>query len=204
MLELDPDNRLLARGPRYRLDAEVIRDQALAISGLLSDQYGGPSVKPPQPDGLWLAVGYTRSDTARFIADTGDKAYRRSVYIFWKRTSPPPQMSILDAPSRESCTAHRERTNTPLQALLLLNETQLFQAAKQLASRVLEQAAATETRARIDWLFETVTMRVPDPAEADELVALADDLTQLVSRQRCEAAKLIDDPAVRLSWRPGP
>jgi hypothetical protein len=191
MLELDPDNRLLARGPRYRLDAEVIRDQALAISGLLNDKPGGPSVKPPQPDGLWLAVGYTRSNTARFTADVGDKIYRRSVYIFWKRTSPPPQMSILDAPSRESCTAHRERTNTPLQALLLLNETQLFQAAKHLADRVLEQTELTETRARIDWLFETVTMRVPDQAEAAELVALADDLTQLY-RDNDAATKQID------------
>ena len=176
MRAIDPENRLLARGPRFRLDAEVLRDQALALAGLLKDELGGPSVKPPQPDGLWSAVGYTRSNTARFIADTGDKTYRRSVYIFWKRTSPPPQMSTLDAPSRESCTVRRERTNTPLQALLLLNETQLFQAAKSLAARVLENAALKDTRARVDWLLETATLRPPSSEESEELTRLAIDL----------------------------
>ena len=121
--EIDPENRFLARGPRHRLDAEVLRDQALALAGLLrSDVVGGPSVKPPQPAGLWLAVGYSGSNTVKFTADTADeKVHRRSVYIFWKRTSAPPTMTTFDAPSRESCTARRERTNTPMQALLLLS-----------------------------------------------------------------------------------
>ncbi len=194
MLQLDPENRLLARGPRFRLDAEVLRDQALALSGLLNDRLGGPGVKPPQPDGLWAAVGYTRSDTARFIADTGDKTYRRSVYIFWKRTSAPPQMSTLDAPSRESCTVRRERTNTPLQALLLLNETQLFQAAKGLAASVLKNSALTDNRARVDWLFQTVALRSPSQEESEELVGLAGDLMEHYG-DHLEAAKLLDESA---------
>src|SRR5271157_4799799 len=122
-LARDPANRLLARGPRFRLDAEMLRDQAFYLGGLLVERVGGPSVKPPQPSGLWEAVGYTDSNTARFTADSGvGKVHRRSLYTFWKRTSPPPQMTTLDAPSREACQVRRERTNTPLQALLLLNE----------------------------------------------------------------------------------
>ena len=118
-LAKDPANRLLARGPRFRLDAETLRDQALFASGLLIERVGGASVKPPQPFGLWEAVGYTDSNTAHFKADSGaEKVHRRSLYTFWKRTSPPPQMTTFDAPSREACQVRRERTNTPLQALL--------------------------------------------------------------------------------------
>ena len=126
-----------------RLDAEVLRDQALALSGLLVDQLGGPSVKPPQPDGLWKAVGYSGSNTVKFSADTGDKIYRRSVYTFWKRTAPPPQMSTFDAPSRESCTTRRERTNTPLQALLLMNDTTFVESARLLAAPTLSEHGTT-------------------------------------------------------------
>ncbi len=127
----DPENRLLARGPRFRLDAEMLRDQALAVSGLLFDKLGGPSVKPPQPDGLWFAVGYSGSNTVRFKADTGpDKVHRRTLYTFIKRTSPPPELSTFDVPSRESCCVRRERTNTPLQALLLMNDPQYFECAR--------------------------------------------------------------------------
>ena len=130
-LARDPANRLLARGPRFRLDAEIVRDQAFFLGGLLVERTGGPSVKPPQPAGLWEAVGYTDSNTARFTADIGaEKVHRRSLYTFWKRTSPPPQMTALDAPSRESCQVRRERTNTPLQALLLLNEPQMVEASR--------------------------------------------------------------------------
>src|SRR5207247_6600031 len=124
-LAKDPANRLLARGPRYRLDAETLRDQALAMSGLLIERPGGPGVKPPQPSGLWEAVGYLTSNTRNFAADTGpEKVHRRSLYTFWKRTAPPPQMGTFDAPSREACMVRRERTNTPLQALLMMNEAQ--------------------------------------------------------------------------------
>ena len=176
-LGIDPENRLLARGPRHRLDAEVLRDQALALSGLLRTQVGGPSVKPPQPDGLWYAVGYSRSNTAKFTADTdADKVYRRSVYIFWKRTSAPPTMSTFDAPSRESCTARRERTNTPLQALLLMNEVQYLESAKHLAKRVAQQSDLDDDQSRIEWLFETVTIRPPGSTETVELLSLLGDL----------------------------
>ena len=137
-LAKDPANRLLARGPRFRLDAETLRDQAFFAAGLLIENVGGPSVKPPQPAGLWEAVAYTDSNTAHFKADTGvEKIHRRSFYTFWKRTAPPPQMTTFDAPSRESCQVRRERTNTPLQALLMMNEPQYIEAARALAERTL-------------------------------------------------------------------
>lgn len=140
---IDPENRLLARGPRFRVDAEVLRDQALAVSGLLYDKVGGPSVKPPQPDGLWFAVGYSGSNTVRFKGDTGgDKVHRRTLYTFLKRTAPPPQMSTFDAPSREACVVRRERTNSPLQALLLMNDPQYVECARGLATRALQQAGS--------------------------------------------------------------
>ncbi len=177
MLKIDPLNRLLARGPRFRLDAEVLRDQALALSGLLVDKQGGPSVKPPQPDGLWAAVGYSGSNTVRFTEDSGEKQLRRSVYTFWKRTAAPPQMSTFDAPSRESCTARRERTNTPLQALVMLNESQYLRAARELAHRGLTESAGSSPRDQLGWLFETVTVRPPSASEADELCGLFEELT---------------------------
>ena len=140
-LSADPQNRLLARGPRFRLDAEMLRDQALSISGLLDTKIGGPGVKPPQPDGLWFAVGYSGSNTVRFKKDTGrDKVHRRSLYTFWKRTAPPPQMTTFDAPSREECRVRRERTNTPMQALLLMNDPQYVEAARHLAESTMDWA----------------------------------------------------------------
>ena len=192
----DPENRLLARGSRHRLDAEVLRDQALFVAGLLTDHPGGPSVKPPQPDGLWKAVGYSGSNTVSFKPDNGDKVYRRSVFTFWKRTSPPPQMSTFDAPSRESCTARRERTNTPLQALLLMNETQYVESAQKLAMRVLNTAELQrlpETErlaARISWLYETVLSRPPSTTEKSEVQSLLSDLTAYYSDQPALTAKV--------------
>ena len=163
----DPDNRLIARGSRYRLDAEVIRDQFLYASGLMNAEIGGKSVKPPQPLGLWKSVALPSSYPNQFVADEGDKVYRRSVYTFWKRGMPPPQMTILNAPTREDCTARRERTNTPLQALLLMNETQCMEAARQLAIKSLE----VEKEKRIAFLYETITGRVPDESEMNQLVS---------------------------------
>ena len=131
--EADPENRFLARGSRFRMDAEMIRDQILASSGLLVTKVGGKSVKPPQPDGLWKAVTMIGE---RFKPDSGDAIYRRSLYTYWKRGMPPPQMTILNAPVRDACTARRERTNTPSQALLLLNEGEYLNAARNLAAQI--------------------------------------------------------------------
>ena len=169
-LERDADNILLSRSPRYRLDAEIVRDNALALSGLLYTKIGGPSVKPPQPDGLWKAVGFTGSNTDTFVQDTGaDKVYRRSLYTFWKRTAPPPQMNILDAPSREACTIRRERTNTPMQALMLMNDPQFFEAARAFAERTIKEGGETP-EARIAYIFEMATARLPKPVEKELLL----------------------------------
>ena len=158
----DPQNRLLARGPRYRLDAESLRDQALAVSGLLVTTVGGPSVKPPQPDGLWFVVGYSDSNTVRFKKDSGhDKVHRRSLYTFWKRTAPPPQMSTFDAPTRETCTVRRERTNTPLQALLLMNDPQYIEAARWLAQQILSLDVTTEEQ-RMKLIYQHALFQEPD------------------------------------------
>jgi len=136
-LEKDPANRLLARGPRYRLDAEQIRDLALSSAGLLSPKIGGPSVKPYQPDGIWEAVAMPQSNTKTYRQDQGEGLYRRSLYTLWKRTAPPPAMEIFNAPTRESFCVRRDLTNTPLQALVLLNDPQFIEASRELASHAL-------------------------------------------------------------------
>lgn len=166
----DPDNRLLARGSRYRLDAEIIRDQILATSGLLVKKMFGDSVKPPQPDGLWKAVTLPDSNPRTYQADTGDAIHRRSLYTFWKRGFAPPQMTILDAPARDECIARRERTNTPLQALLLMNEQQYIKAARTLAANVL----ANHQENRIAILYESITALLPDDTESEKLQAAFD------------------------------
>jgi hypothetical protein len=171
-LARDPENRLLARGPRFRLDGETIRDQALAISGLLVQRIGGPAVKPPQPAGLWKAVGYSSSNTARFRADKGtDKVHRRSIYTVWKRTSPPPEMTTFDAPSREACRVRRERTNTPMQALLLMNDPQYVEAARRFAEHIITKGGA-EDRDRIAWALELATCKAPRDADIADLLGL--------------------------------
>jgi len=170
----DPENRLLARGSRYRLDAEMIRDQILATSGLLSEKMYGPSVKPPQPEGLWQAVSMTGE---RYRADTGESVRRRSVYTFWKRSMPPPQMTILNAPLRDACIARRERTNTPTQALLLLNEPEYLRAARELAITSLKQPE----QQRLDFLWETVTAQLPDENEKSVMQKLLADMRQKYS-----------------------
>jgi hypothetical protein len=180
-LAKDPHNRLVSRGPRFRLEAEMLRDQALYVSGLLVEHVGGPSVKPPQPSGLWEAVAFTGSNTGKFSPDKGhEKVHRRSLYTFWKRTAHSPQMGTLDAPSRESCTVRRERTNTPLQALLLMNEHLFVESARALAERTLREAPA-DTDGRLRHLFRLVVARAPD---GEELSILRESLKENLARYR--------------------
>lgn len=181
----DPDNRLLARGPRIRLTAEEIRDNALAVSGLLVNRLGGRSVYPYQPPGLWLELNNRPGYSQAYQPGSGDALYRRSLYTFWKRTVPSPMLKTLDAPEREFCTLNRSRTNTPLQALLLLNGTQFVEAARHLAVRMLEQGGA-DTNAKLEYGFRLVTARRPTAAEIDVLRAVYE--SELVRFQNDAAA----------------
>src|SRR5204862_3373148 len=137
-LAKDAANTYLSRGPRFRLDGEVIRDTALAAGGLLARKLGGPSARPYQPDGVWEAVAMIGSNTRDYKRDTGENLYRRSMYTFWKRSAPPASLEIFNAPNRETCVVRRERTNTPLQALVTLNDEQLVEAARVLAEKALK------------------------------------------------------------------
>ena len=173
LFEMDPENRLVARGPRFRLQAELIRDQALMVSGLLDDRIGGPSVSPYHPPGLWEELAY-REDGRNWTAQTyvqshGRDLYRRGMYTFWKRTSPPPTLVTFDAPDRETCTVRRPRTNTPLQALILLNDPTYVEAARKLAERILREVDAGPAD-RIRFAFRLCTSRPPEPAETGVLL----------------------------------
>ncbi|PHS03333.1 MAG: chromosome segregation protein [Blastopirellula sp.] len=168
----DPENRLLARGARYRMDAEMIRDQIIMLSGKLNRKMYGESVKPPQPPGLWEAVSMAAPFT--YVADKDDNIYRRSFYTYWRRALPPPQMTIMNAPSREFCTPRRERTNTPLQALLLMNEQEFFKAAKACAILTLEETN-NDVDQGLTLLYEKVTSHLP---ATDRLELLRDTLDE--------------------------
>ena len=177
-IERDPRNRLLSRGPRFRMDAEMVRDQALAASGLLVRTVGGPSVKPYQPEGVWATVAMPQSNTRVYERDSGEALYRRSLYTFWKRSAPPPSMDIFNAPTREHSTVRRERTNTPLQALVTMNDTQFVEAARHLAQRAMREAGYEFDR-RLDHLTTRLLARsfaAPERAAArrtwDRLVDL--------------------------------
>jgi hypothetical protein len=166
-LARDPANRLLARGPRFRLSAELIRDSALKQSGLLVPRLGGPSVNPYTPGDLWREVshyGSTPATAQTFVQDHGEKLYRRSLYTYWKRTAPPPNMTAFDAPNREVCTVARASTNTPLQALVTLNDTQFVEAARAFAERILGHAGNDDARLR--WAFLETVSRSPSAEEA--------------------------------------
>ncbi|MGH7128274.1 MAG: DUF1553 domain-containing protein, partial [Planctomycetaceae bacterium] len=208
-LEKDPANRLLSRGPRFRMDAEMVRDYALAASGLLVRKLGGPSVKPYQPPGVWEAVAMIGSNTRNYEQDHGEKLYRRSLYTFWKRSAPPASLDILNAPSREICTVRRDRTNTPLQALVTLNDTQFVEAARFLAERTLKEGGETD-EARLDFLARRLLIR---PFREKELPIVKQSLAELRSYYGShpdDAKKLIAvgeskadpnvDPVALASW----
>jgi Protein of unknown function (DUF1553) len=211
----DADNRLLSRGPRYRMDAEMVRDYALSASGLLVRKLGGPSVRPYQPEGVWEAVAMIGSNTRDYKRDSGESLYRRSMYTFWKRAAPPASMEILNAPNRETCAVRRERTDTPLQALVTLNDPQFVEAARHLGAGAM-RAAGKESGDRsqesvgIDYLAKRLLARSLRP---EELKIVASSLTDLLAHYRAnveEAKQLIAvgeskadaalDPAQLAAW----
>mgnify|MGYP002622699995 FL=1 len=171
-LTADPQNRFLARGPRFRLPAEFIRDNAMAISGLLVKKVGGPSVSPYQPEGLWDEVSFGIKSYGGLIykQDHGDALYRRGMYTFWKRSCPPPALNTFDAPEREVCTVRRERTNTPLQALVLLNDPTFLEASRHFAERILAAGGSSDAD-RITYAFRRALARPPTEAERDVIAA---------------------------------
>ncbi|MFG0317746.1 MAG: DUF1553 domain-containing protein [Planctomycetota bacterium JB042] len=207
----DPDGRLLTRFPRRRLPAELIRDQALHLAGLLVDRVGGPSVRPYQPDGLWREVSIGgSSNTQVFRRDEGDALWRRSLYTFWKRTSPNPQMTTFDAPSRETCVVRRGVTNTPLQALVLWNDEQFVEAARALAQRTLAEAAGRTDDERVTAMFRRATGRTPTTAESTAIGRTLDAFRARFEGAPDDAAALLavgeaplpdgHDPAALAAW----
>ena len=183
---VDPKNLLLSRAPRLRLPAETIRDQALAVSGLLVKNIGGPSVKPYQPEGLWLPISHQMA----YVQDHGQKLYRRSMYTFWKRTIPPPAMASFDAPTREICTVMRSQSNTPLQALVLLNDTTFVEAARALAQRMIAETAG-DANQRIRYGFRLATARWPSAAELSILREGLDDYLESYQQDKRAAEVLL-------------
>lgn len=190
LLKRDPENVRLARGPRYRLDGEVVRDSALFLSGLLTEQIGGRSVKPYQPPGIWEAISFNGSNTREFKRDQGTALYRRSLYTFWKRTAPPPGMMAFDAPSRETCVARRARTNTPLQALVLLNDEQYVEAARHLAARMMANGGAAPAE-RLAYGFLVATSRKPNDAELQVLLRVYEKQRERFAANKAAAEKLL-------------
>ena len=164
----DPENLLLARGPRFRLQGEFVRDNALAVSGLLVDKAGGPGVRPYQPPGLWNEVSL--SGNVRFRQDSGENLYRKSMYTYWKRSAPAPSMTIFDAPTREKCMVERPRTNTPLQALVTMNDPQFTEAARNLAQRMIKEGGKT-AQERVTFGYRLAASRQPKPIVANILLA---------------------------------
>jgi hypothetical protein len=188
-LQRDPDNRLLSRGPRYRMDAEMVRDYVLATSGLLNPTIGGPSVKPYQPDRIWETVAMDVSNTRVYQRDTGDKLYRRSLYTFWKRSAPPPSMDIFNAPTREICTVRRERTNTPLQALVTMNDPQFVEAARVLAQNALLSGGSVDKE--VDYMAERLLARGFDQKEKVVVSQSYQDYLAYYQAQPADADKLL-------------
>ncbi len=185
LLHRDPENRLLARGPRIRLSAEMVRDQALFASGLLVEKIGGPSVRPYQPASLWKELADTE-----YKPDKGENLYRRSLYTFWKRTVAPPDMIAFDAAGRETCIVRQTRTNTPLQALTLMNDVTYVEAARVLAQRVLADGG-TIPEQRLTLMFCLLTARLPRPVELRLLRANLDQHRARYRKDRQAALQLV-------------
>jgi len=189
LLKVDPLNKLLARGPRFRLNAEVLRDQAMYFGGLLAEKIGGPSVRPYQPAGVWDELN-VYGNLRNYKHDMGANLYRRSLYTIWKRTAPPPNMTLFDMPSRETCVVRRPRTDTPLQALDMLNDVTYVEASRALALRMIHEGGSTPT-SRLNFAFQVVLSRDPSAEEAKVLGdGLAARLTHYKA-DRADAEKLI-------------
>ncbi|MEB2359904.1 MAG: DUF1553 domain-containing protein [Bryobacterales bacterium] len=190
LVEKDPENRLLARMSRFRLPAETVRDNALAISGLLVEKTGGPSVYPYQPEGVWEAIAYGDVYSAqKYKQDHGEALYRRSMYTFWKRTAPPPALATFDAPDREKCTARRARTNTPLQALVLLNDPTFVESSRKLAEHMMADGGK-DAQSRIRYGWKLATARNPESREVRPLKALFEQEYANYRNDRDSALKL--------------
>jgi hypothetical protein len=185
----DPENLLFARGPGFRLDAEVLRDVALWASGLLDPTMGGEGVKPYQPVGMWKALAHPGSNTKNYVADKGQLLYRRSLYVYWKRTSPHPMMTLFDAPDRESSCVRRSRTNTSLQSLGLLNETQRIEMSRKLAERLLLGSGSDETR--LNQLFKLLASRSPTQSESATCLGLLNAMKQRFAESKDDALALL-------------
>ena len=208
LLAADPGNKLLARGPRFRMDGEMLRDTALATSGLLVEKIGGPSVKPYQPAGLWEEVAMPESNTKKYVPGTGEDLHRRSVYTFWKRASPPPSLETFDATSREFVCVRRARTNTPLQAFVTMNDPQFVEAARKLAERAL--TASPDATARLDTLAHLTLGRALQPAEQAALERTRTKFAAHFKAQPADARALLTvgsapadpklDPAELAEW----
>jgi hypothetical protein len=190
-LERDADNRLYSRGPRFRLDAEMVRDYALAASGLLVRKIGGPSVKPYQPPGVWEAIAMNVSNTRSYQEGEGNDLYRRSLYTFWKRQAPPASMEIFNAPSREFCVTRRERTNTPLQALVTLNDPQFVEAAGHLAQEAIADGDG-RFEDRLHLIGQRLLCRDFSPEEVEILRGSAAQLAAFYAQHAEAARELLD------------
>ncbi|MBI5693623.1 MAG: DUF1553 domain-containing protein [Verrucomicrobia bacterium] len=188
-LAKDPGNKLLGRGPRYRMDGEMLRDSALAAAGLLVEKIGGPSVKPYQPPGIWEEVAMPESNTKTYVPDKGEGLYRRSVYTFWKRASPPASLETFDATSREVVCTRRARTNTPLQAFVTMNDPQWVEAARKLGERALQAGGRMEQR--LEFLARATLARPLTPREGAALVKSAEAFRTKYAADPAAAAALL-------------
>jgi hypothetical protein len=196
LLDRDPDNALLTRGPRFRVEAEMVRDIALSASGLLSMKMGGPAVFPPQPAGIWSFPGF--QDTDLYVESKGEDRYRRGLYTFIRRTVRYPSLTVFDAPSHETSTVRRPRSNTPLQALTTLNDPAFFEAAQAMGQRLVKEGGA-DVNSRVTYGFRLVMSRKPNPAEVNGLASAFETERQYFQGHQAEAQSVAGKPDVELA-----